>query len=76
MLFTHGQLRRSRRSRRAHISNKIGNLHIQRMEWVTGEAAILAIEGEVISFDNDFSAAHRRVQDLADQLRGAGLNMS
>jgi len=53
-----------------NISNKIGNLHIQRMEWVTGEAVILAIEGEVISFDNDFSAAHRRVQDLADQLRG------
>jgi hypothetical protein len=60
------------------IGEKIGNLHFQRMEWAGSASAIpgsppvaLSIEGEISPFDNDFRAAHQRVQRLVDQLQAS-----
>ena len=50
------------------IAKRIDNLHIQRLEWITDGTTVLQLEGEINPFDNDFSAAHRRVQSLVDQL--------
>lgn len=59
------------------IGRHIGNLHIQRLAWsanmssAAGPLLTILIDGEVLPFDNDFSAAHRRVQSLAKQLQSA-----
>ncbi len=55
-------------------ARQIGNLHIQRMEWgvnapTPAAMAAFGIEGEIVPFDNDFRAAHQRVQSLAGQLQ-------
>ena len=52
-----------------NIGQHIGNLHFQRIEWVAGTPAALTIEGEISPFDNDFRAAHQRVQSLVEQLQ-------
>lgn len=52
-----------------NIGKQVGSLHIQRIEWMAGKPAVLNIEGEITPFDNDFGAAHQRVQSLVDQLR-------
>jgi len=63
------------------IGQQVGKLHFQRLVWSTGEisdtthagsaATVLKLEGEIAHFDNDFSAAHQRVQHLAKQLQNA-----
>lgn len=61
-------------------ARQVGNLHLQRMEWgighpgghpgtLDGTAARFSIEGEVTPFDNDFRAAHQRVQNLVKQIQ-------
>jgi hypothetical protein len=58
-----------------NVSKQVGNLHIQHMEWVTGTTTTqrmsptLIIEGEILPFDNDFRAAHQRVQNLVKALQ-------
>jgi len=55
-----------------NICKQIGNLHFQRMEWVTltpGKLPALSIEGEIAPFDHDFHAAHQQVQNLVKQLQ-------
>lgn len=58
-----------------NIGRQLGNLHFQRMEWGVNSPAqapaaspALNIEGEILPFDNDFSAAHQRVHNLVKQL--------
>lgn len=60
-------------------TRQIGNLHLHRMAWDIGHSgdpnlraqtpAAFSIEGEVAPFDNDFRAAHQRVQNLVNQLK-------
>jgi hypothetical protein len=53
------------------IGQQIGGLRFQRMEWAmapNGITPTLGIEGEIAPFDNDFRAAHQRVQNLLKQL--------
>jgi hypothetical protein len=57
-------------------ARQVGNLHLHRMEWgighpgtLDGTAARFSIEGEVTPFDNDFRAAHQRVQSLVKQIQ-------
>jgi hypothetical protein len=52
-----------------NIGQRIGNLHFQRIEWMASTPAALTIEGEIAPFDNDFRAAHQRVQSLLKQLQ-------
>lgn len=59
---------------------EIGNLHFYRMAWSLGttqhatqqaanNAPVIKLEGEIAPFDNDYSAAHQRVKDLAGKLQ-------
>lgn len=61
---------------------EIGNLRFQRLAWSTNSQflsgsrqdprATIHIDGEITPFDNDFSAAHLRLRQLAERLQ-AGL---
>lgn len=63
-------------------AKEIGNLNILKMAWTSsdekgvsklsqeaGSESGVLIEGEIDAFDNNFVAAHQRVQKLADNLR-------
>ncbi|OYY93394.1 MAG: hypothetical protein B7Y41_11525 [Hydrogenophilales bacterium 28-61-23] len=55
-----------------NIGQQIDHLRFQRLAWMqsTPESPpLLTIEGEVLPFDNDYSAAHRDVRRLVEQLR-------
>jgi hypothetical protein len=53
------------------IGKQVGGLRFQRMDWAmppNGVTPTLGIDGEIAPFDNDFRAAHQRVQSLVKQL--------
>ena len=66
-----------------NISNQIGNLRIQRLDGSTYSqqnldnspdnqaAPIIRLTGEILPFDNNFRAAHQRVEALVTQLQAA-----
>jgi len=68
-----------------NISNQIGKLHIHRLDGSTypqqnpdsspenqaGKVPLIRLAGEILPFDNNFSAAHQRVQTLVAQLQTA-----
>ncbi len=59
------------------IGEQIGDLRFQHIEWnnrafdTSGQAPAIRFDGEIFPFNNDFSAAHQRVQHLASQLQAA-----
>ena len=60
-----------------HIGDQIGDLRFQHIEWNTratgasARAPAIRLDGEVFPFNNDFSAAHQRIQRLVTQLQAA-----
>ena len=66
-----------------NISNQIGKLHIHRLDGSTypqqnqdsspenQAAPLIRLAGEILPFDNNFSAAHQRVETLAARLQAA-----
>lgn len=67
------------------ISHQIDRLHVRSLSWATDLASnalqsatapgsrkqFINLEGEILPFDNDFGAAHRRIQTLLKQLQTA-----
>ncbi len=67
------------------ICNQIGDLHIHQIDGSTfaqptrngspadqnGKAPLIRLAGEILPFNNDFSAAYQRVETLAAQLQAA-----
>jgi hypothetical protein len=65
-----------------HIAQQVGGVQIRQLNWSSrfqnsntggsdksGLDAGFTVEGEIIPFDNNYVAAHQRVQQLADQLQ-------